>query len=522
VNRLGPYQLLRKLGVGGTAEVYLATGPNPKGVELLALKVVLPHLAEDEQLRAMMLKEARTSALLHHPNVVEIIEVGDTEGRPFLAMEFIPGWSVAALEKRVQANSELLPIGEACAIVREAALGLHYAHEAKSMQGHALGLVHRDVSPQNIMVSQDGIVKVVDFGIAKATEEQATQTGGIKGKLPYMPPEQLRGKQLDRRVDVFALGAVLWELCCGQLMYPGRNEAEIIRQALNEAQPDPKSLVPDLPDALAAVLLRAVARDAAARTPTALALAEALGHWVPKDFTARLAARVQKNFKPLPTTASGAVGLPSTPEAEPRARRKSSAEGRSVTPRPSTARVKTALNFKMPSNPLEMPRVQREAPQVQRLFEESVSEEIELPKEKGSKWGYVLFLLALCGVGWVVYATVRGVAPWSPKGRNVITLEDGSDPDAPIDADGKPRSAVPKGPKGKLATTKGTLIIHCDVPAIVREYGKDLGVTPLTLTVPAGPHRLQLTTTDRHEETLVEVNVPAGEQVFRSVTLRGH
>ena len=306
----GPYELLRRLGAGGTAEVFLARGPNPAGEELLAVKLVLPHLLEDGRQRQALLREARAASVIRHPNVVEVYEVGEFDERPYLAMEYVRGWALNALLKRLRETGQSLSAAEACALVREAALGLHAAHEATDRSGAPLGLVHRDVSPHNLILREDGHLKVVDFGLAKATAATATQTGGMKGKLAYMPPEQIQGKPLDRRADVFACGAILFELLAGEKLYPGKSEAEILQQALFQPLPDLAKLRPELPLVLFEVMDAAIAREPGRRLPSAQALAEELAPFAPADTEARLAQRVQSLFEPLPRTAAEARGQP--------------------------------------------------------------------------------------------------------------------------------------------------------------------------------------------------------------------
>ncbi|MBX7101894.1 MAG: protein kinase [Myxococcaceae bacterium] len=332
MNSLGPYELVRRLGAGATAEVYLATGPSARGGELVAIKVLLQHLCEDEKAKAAFLTEGRTSLRLQHVNVAEVFEVGEADGRPFLAMEFVRGWAVSTLLKKLKAAGQKLTVDEACEAVRQAALGLHHAHELKGDDGAPLGLVHRDVSPQNLIVSDDGVVKVVDFGLAKATAQQLTVTRGIKGKLRYLPPEQLRGEALDRRADVFALGAVLWELVCGQALYPGQSEAEVFQQAAFNPQPHPDEVAKGLSRALVDVLVKAVDRELSRRTPTALELAQQLKPLSQGAASAqRLGQKVLSFGDPLPRTVAEAKGelgqrrrpsLPgvSSPPPEPAAR----------------------------------------------------------------------------------------------------------------------------------------------------------------------------------------------------------
>ncbi|HVE84280.1 MAG TPA: protein kinase [Myxococcales bacterium] len=309
--RFGPYDLLQKLGTGATAEVHLAVGPNKAGASLFALKILLPHLSERPELRDQLLREAKLASFIHHPNVAEVFDTGEEEGRVYLAMEYVRGRPLSALLRALREQGPdgagALTRSEACFIIREAALGLHEAHEAVDSRRRPLNLVHRDVSPQNVMVREDGRIKVVDFGLAKVTASEeaiAFTVGGpgIKGKLPYMPPEQVRNEPYDRRVDVFAACAVLFELLCGRRLYPGTTEAELIQQALTLPLPDPLALAPDLPPELAEVLGRGLERDPQRRTGTAAELAEALGPFLTGEPKGQLASRMEQFFDPMPRT----------------------------------------------------------------------------------------------------------------------------------------------------------------------------------------------------------------------------
>ncbi|HYV45209.1 MAG TPA: serine/threonine-protein kinase, partial [Myxococcaceae bacterium] len=307
--KFGPYELLLRLGTGATAEVHLATGPNRAGATLFALKVLLPHLSERTELKEQLLREARLASSIHHPNVAEVFDVGEAEERAYLAMEYVRGRPLSALLRKIREapGVEGLSVAEACFVVREAALGLHEAHEVVDARRRPLGLVHRDVSPQNVMVREDGRIKVVDFGLAKVTASEeaiAFTVGGpgIKGKIPYMPPEQVRNEPLDRRADVFAACAVLFELLCGRRLYPGETEAELIQQALALPLPDPLKLAPGLPSGLVEVLREGLEREASRRTANAAALAEALGRFVSEDAKGDLARRMERFFDPMPRT----------------------------------------------------------------------------------------------------------------------------------------------------------------------------------------------------------------------------
>ena len=246
---IGKYKLVRLIASGGMAEVYLARQAGAAGFEkLVCLKRILPHLARDRQFVEMFLNEARLAARLDHPNIVSIHDLGEANGNYFIAMEFIDGPSLRAVAKRAQERGERLPIAEVVKIVSMAAGGLHYAHDLAGPDGKPLGLVHRDISPDNVLVHRNGMAKVVDFGIAKAANSSGmTRTGTLKGKVAYMPPEQLRGDALDRRADVFALGVVLYEMLGGKRPWEGDSEVSLIGRIMTE-DPQPLSVLrPEAP-----------------------------------------------------------------------------------------------------------------------------------------------------------------------------------------------------------------------------------------------------------------------------------
>src|SRR2546426_2324030 len=264
---IGKYKLVRLIASGGRAEVYLARQAGAAEFEkLVCVKRILPHLARDKQFVEMFLNEAGLAARLDHPNIVSIYDLGEANGNYFIAMEFIDGPSLRAVAKRGAERGERLPVPEIVKIVSMAAGGLHYAHDLADAEGKSLGLVHRDISPDNILVHRNGAAKVVDFGIAKAADSGGmTRTGTLKGKVAYMPPEQLRGDPLDRRVDVFALGVVLYELLAGQRPWSGDSDVSLIGRIMTE-EPKPFATVRlDAPPGLIAVLDRALAKDREAR-----------------------------------------------------------------------------------------------------------------------------------------------------------------------------------------------------------------------------------------------------------------
>jgi serine/threonine-protein kinase len=261
--RLGKYQLLRKLATGGMAEVFLAKTDGPMGFEkLLVIKRILPHLAEDPQFVEMFLGEAKLAAQLNHPNLVQIFDFGRAEGSYFIAMEYIDGPNLRLLLARARDLQRTVPFAIAARIVSFAAEGLAYAHDFVDLgTGQPLHLIHRDVSPDNILIGRSGAVKLVDFGIAKASgQSHQTQAGTVKGKVAYMAPEQLRGEPLDRRVDLYALGIVLYELSTGRMPFEADSDASMVRAVLYDRPVPAVERVPSLPRALQEILARLLAR----------------------------------------------------------------------------------------------------------------------------------------------------------------------------------------------------------------------------------------------------------------------
>ncbi|MFT3840187.1 MAG: serine/threonine-protein kinase [Myxococcaceae bacterium] len=237
MERLGKYQLVRKLATGGMAEVFLARAEGPMGfAKKLVVKRILPQYCEDPGFVSMFLGEAKLAAELNHPNVVQIFDFGEVDGRYFIAMELIDGPNLRVLNNAARAAGAAIGFEYCARLVASAAEGLHYAHDLKDGAGRPINLVHRDISPDNILVSRQGTVKVVDFGIAKAnTSPNLTRSGVLKGKMAYMPPEQLGRKNLDRRVDVYALGVVLYELVTGSMPFDATSEVSIIQAVMSES-----------------------------------------------------------------------------------------------------------------------------------------------------------------------------------------------------------------------------------------------------------------------------------------------
>ncbi len=276
--RVGRYDLLLPIASGGMATVYLARSQGVGGFErLVALKLTHAHLREHEDFSGGLVDEAKLAARIRHPNVVPVLDVGDDPNGVFLVMEYVEGDSLAGLRRRAAAAGEGLPQAVVLSILLDALAGLHSAHELKGGNGERVGLVHRDFSPQNILVGVNGIAWLTDFGVAKAaTRLTNTATGLIKGKLSYMSPEQARGEALDRRCDVWAAGVVAWEALAGRSLYKSENDVATLLKIATQEPPRLGTVVPGFSPELDHAVAWALTMDLPQRCPTAADLARSL------------------------------------------------------------------------------------------------------------------------------------------------------------------------------------------------------------------------------------------------------
>jgi serine/threonine-protein kinase len=276
------YTLVAKLGQGGMAEVYLALAPGPQGFQkLVVVKRLHTNMEEEPVLVAMFLDEARLAARLAHPNVVQTNDVGEYEGSYFIAMEYLDGQPYDRVLKRSVRDGAALSLPMAARLVADALDGLHYAHEARDYDGTPLGVVHRDISPHNLFVTYDGVVKLLDFGIAKATTQVVeTRTGLVKGKFAYMAPEQARSAPADRRADLFAMGVVLWESIAGRRLFKGESDVGTLQQLLGAEVPTLSSVRAEVPSELEHIVARALQREPDDRYPTAAEMRDDLERWL--------------------------------------------------------------------------------------------------------------------------------------------------------------------------------------------------------------------------------------------------
>ncbi len=259
----GRYELIHRLGHGGMASVYLGRAIGTAGFErLVAVKVIHPHLANEPEFVDMFLDEARIAAKIHHPNVCETLDLGDEDGLFFMVMEYVEGETLSSLVRQLKKREEKLPVPVALQIAADACRGLAAAHALTDHDGTRVNLVHRDVSPHNLLVTMDGRVKVVDFGIMKAAgKRSSTLTGQLRGKLTYMSPEQARGEPVDRRSDIYALGVILWELLAGTRFYRGETDSEVLAQVSLGRRRDINEFREDIPASVVASLDKALAES---------------------------------------------------------------------------------------------------------------------------------------------------------------------------------------------------------------------------------------------------------------------
>lgn len=272
------YLLHEVIAAGGTATIHLGRLLGAAGfARTVAIKRLHPHLATDVEFVSMLLDEARIAARIRHPNVVATLDTVAADGELLVVMEFVRGESLSRIERRLRRGGERVPVDIAVSICVGALHGLHAAHEAIGEQGEHLGVVHRDVSPQNILVGADGLTRVLDFGVAKALGRyQTTQQGQLKGKTAYMAPEQIRGLQLDRRTDVYAAAVVLWEMFTGRRLFVGESPSETMTHVLEQPIGRPSDIVPSLPKQLDDIVMRGLERDPNKRFATAEEMALAL------------------------------------------------------------------------------------------------------------------------------------------------------------------------------------------------------------------------------------------------------
>jgi serine/threonine protein kinase len=298
--RFGKYLLVGEIAVGGMAEVFLAVH---KGVEsfikVVVIKRVLPHLSNNPEFVRMFCDEARLAARLEHPNIVRTYEFGEVNGQYFTAMEYLPGEDLFKALNNLSMSRQVMPLHIAVGIGTQLCNGLHFAHQLTDTAGKPLGLVHRDINPANILITYGGEVKIIDFGVAKTNANVQTLNGVIKGKVAYMPPEQVLGRDVDQRADIFSAGVVLWEVLTGRPLFLRNNEAATLYAIMNAPIPPPSKLRSDVPPELDNIVARALARSPGDRYDNAEEMAaelEVLLVRLPRYDTRVVAGKLEELF----------------------------------------------------------------------------------------------------------------------------------------------------------------------------------------------------------------------------------
>src|SRR5437762_4952795 len=275
---LGKYEVMKRLATGGMAEIYLARVRGITGFEKIVVpKRILPQLATQPDFVRMFLDEARIAATLQHPNIVQTYDVGAEGGDYFMAMEYLHGEDLRSLMKTLRGRKQYFQVEHAIRVAMDVCSGLHYAHVKVGFDGLPLNIIHRDVSPQNVIITYEGSVKLLDFGIAKATGRAGeTRWGTLKGKIGYMSPEQCRGEPLDRRSDVFAVAILLFELVMGKRLYRGASEFDVLKRIVEGDVPSPRALDPAFPVELDRIIVKGLQKDPEKRFQTAREMGQAL------------------------------------------------------------------------------------------------------------------------------------------------------------------------------------------------------------------------------------------------------
>lgn len=454
MEQFGKYVLLRRLATGGMAEVFLAKSAGPMGFEkTVVLKRVLPHLAEDPRFIKMFLSEAKLAARLSHPNVVQIFDFGEHEGEYFLVMEYIDGPTLRAVIRRSEDLKSPLPVGFCLKVISQACEGLAYAHEfCDPDSGQWMGIVHRDISPENILVSTSGTVKVVDFGIAKAAATSTTKSRSLRGKYGYMAPEQLRRKKVDRRVDVYALGIVLYELLTGQRPWNAVGDVALMRAIMTEPIIPPSVRRPSLHKELDEILSRALDRKDD-RYPTCHELQADLEEFLVEhrgSMSAQQLSKVLTELDVVPRRISAI--MPAVSEGAKPTREDLQA-GTPPLPEPTPARTPSDQ-----SNPQDMTVPYAHEAQATRTQSQTINEPFR------GRWLLTAALASLL-IGGLALA-LRREPPSGPTGP----------PEPP-----KPIAPRPKPEPKPEPVALASLRIDCEPPGYVRVLGQVIGFSPVTL-----------------------------------------
>jgi serine/threonine protein kinase len=570
VERFDEYVMVAKIGQGGMAEVFLALSRGPSSFrKLLVIKRLHPHLSDDPQVVQMFLHEATLAARLHHAHIVQTNKVGSFRGQVFLAMEYLEGQPLHRVLSRLRAQDTQLPAPVAARIVADVLDGLHYAHELCDYDDSPLSIVHRDVSPQNVFVTYDGQVKLLDFGIAKAASVEAhTQNGLIKGKFSYIAPEQARGEAVDRRADLWSMGVTLWECLAGERPFRGNTDVAVLRATLSDELPLLCEIAPQVPEELARIVERALQRERSLRYPSAQAFRDELEGWLStlsRPCTRTTLAGVMKALfydkieerKEILRQCLAQVGDTEAEDPTPR---------RNVLVRAPNVHEEPTITYRaaVPARGTPMP--------MRPIGDAPVDALLPAPVRAG--WWKVAVVVAALSVA-VLIALVRTaprpltevVSSAAPVAalvpRALVAPKPAPSPPAaePAPASEPVRAPAPQAsrapalaprpgsharaprqlarptappvvaaPSAEVAPAAeavvvapepapGRLVLDSTPYAVVSLDGKKLGITPIDVELPAATHTLTLRNPEQGLETSYRVTIPPGERVSRRVAL---
>ncbi len=531
----GSYQLIAKLATGGMAEIFLARRTGQGAQDLLVLKRILPHLAEDDHFVTMFRDEADLASQLVHKNVCQVHAFGEYAGTWFIAMEYLHGVALSRMMTRLSKAQKMLDFRVVAGIIAQACEGLHAAHEARTPDGALLNVVHRDVSPPNMMVCGDGTVKLLDFGIAKARGANSrTRTGTVKGKNAYMSPEQILGKPLDRRSDVFALAIVMYEMLAIKRLFHRDSDFLTFKAITEEPIPDIRERRPDIPPGMRAALVQAMARDPNGRFDTALAFGEAIRssvaiHGGPAstndlarllftDFGDEMAARdeiLKAADEPGPvggvSPAAVPVSRPTPPPILPRSGELGTPAGGQSRPQQPTGPMPLVPSMivspaQTPAVPLGVIDLSTTVP-VDSWMANPDTDLLRSHRWRGLR-NVVILLVAISLVG---------------AGAFVLVNRDGGTTSsvAAVPADAAVRRPVVVQPDAGDGMTKDDIVavsrfgyftIDASVTTTIYIDGKNIGETPMTkLPLPPGPHKVKAVGPKGKPAKLIDITIYGGK-----------
>ena len=478
---MGRYALFREIAAGGMAVVHLGKLQGPVGFSrTVAIKRLYPQYTRDPEFVSMLLDEARLAARIRHPNVVPTLDVVASSGELFLVMEYVHGDSLARLLRAATARKERVPLPVILSIVCGALGGLHAAHEARGARGEPLGIVHRDISPQNILVGSDGVPRIVDFGVAKAAGRvQTTRDGQLKGKMGYFAPEQISGT-VTRKTDLFAMSIVLWEALAGRRLFRGENDATTLFNLLHAAVPPPSTFAPEVPPALDAAILKGLERDPSKRFETAREMAIALeqsgrlagtnetGAWVERLAVETLAKRSRflaevegsGGDAPSDDTVAAIMASDEAPDDETRSDSDSSARlpAAALAPLPGTPTAFQPIDHPVDDfdaehhDPLERPSRPPPAESTGLSVSRSMGHQSLSPAKRPKRWAIGVAVALLGGVVGLVTMVLRHPENSAAKGVPAAPVASSAAPATPagdvpppaiVDVDTPEASATP-------------------------------------------------------------------------------